>query len=156
MPRPKNKPHDVFKLIDMCGGDRNKCWPFKGELNDKGLPYYQVAGKKHVVYRLVYILVRDDIPDGAVLRHQCDNGADPERKRGWVCCNPWHLEPGTHEENMQDMRERDRHGVPAHVVRAIRKLGEQGRTHEQIAELYGISRQAVGDIINGVTHGHVT
>ena len=154
--RRKNQPHDVFKVIDMKSGDRNQCWPFKGELNDKGLPYFQAAGKKSVVYRLVYELVHGIIPDGHVVRHKCDNGADPNRVRGWVCCNPYHLETGTHQENMQDMRDRDRHGLSAHVVRNVRKLIADGRKQEDIAELYGISRQTVSDIARGVTHGHVT
>ncbi len=153
--RKRNQPHDVFKLIDMCGGDREKCWPFKGELNDKGLPYFQAGGKKHLVYRLVYQLVCGELSSDDIARHKCDNGADPKRVRGWVCCNPYHIEPGSHQENMQDMRDRDRHGVSAHVVRNIRKLAADGRTQEQIAELYGVSRQTVSDIVRGVTHDHV-
>lgn len=139
----------------MKGGDIEVCWPFIGELNDKGLPYVQIAGKKHIVYRLTRQLVLGDLTDKDVGRHTCDNGADPARKRGWVCCNPYHIIPGSKQQNSDDMTSRDRHGMSAHVVRAIRKLLGEGRTHEQIGELYGVSRQAITDIANGVTHGHV-
>lgn len=151
----RKQPSDVFKLLDMSGG-KDACWPFRGELNDKGLPYIQIGGKKHVVYRLTRQLVFDDLGDKQLGRHTCDNGADPNRVRGWVCCNPHHVIPGSVQDNSNDMTSRDRHGLNAHVVRAIRKLLEQGRTHEQIGELYGVSRQAITDIANGTTHGHVT
>ena len=151
----RKQPHDVFKLLDMSGG-KDACWPFRGELNDKGLPYVQIAGRKHVVYRPSYQLVVGDLGDKDIARHTCDNGADPDRKRGWVCCNPYHIVPGSTQDNSNDMTSRARHGLNAHVVRAIRKLLEQGRTHEQISELYGVSRQAITDIAGGKTHGHVS
>lgn len=156
------KATDVFKKLDMVGGplqsDGTRCWPFLGEPNNKGLAYVQYKGKKELVHRVVYRLVHgpDSLPDGVVVRHTCDNGRAPV-----MCGNPNHLVKGSHQDNMNDMKERDRHGVPAHVVRAIRRLARTPRadgtanTHAAIAELYGLARQTVTDIINGETHGHV-
>lgn len=142
-----NKPTDVFAHINMCDGDREKCWPWLGKL-DKGRPYFRVSGKKMLAYRVAYECVHGPIPEGMLLRHRCDNG--------W-CCNPFHTEPGSHEENMQDMRDRERHGMTHHAVRYIRKLLDKGeQTHQQIADLYGCSRETITAIANGKRKGSVT
>lgn len=143
--RPTDPRLRVFQNIDMSGGP-HACWPWKLKLNDKGLPYQSVNGKKRLAYRLTYELVHGTVPDDLVLRHSCDNP---------VCCNPYHLTPGTHQENMNDMKERERHGLPHHTVRAIRKLGAEKVTHKEIAERYGIARTTVTDIINRRYYQHV-
>lgn len=122
------------------------CWPFTGKVNNKGRPYFTVDGKKHLVYRLVYELVTGESLEGFIARHKCDNE---------ICCNPRHIEKGDHQENMNDMKERERHGLPHHTVRAIRKLGAVGIEHKVIAERYGIGRSTVTEIINRVNYQHV-
>jgi transcriptional regulator len=62
---------------------------------------------------------------------------------------------GTHDDNMQDMTGRARHGLSHSVVRAIRKLLEQGRTQEEIATLYGVSREAISAIATRRAYGHL-
>lgn len=48
-------------------------------------------GKRdHMVYRRLYVRFFGPIPEGLELDHLCRNPA---------CCNPWHLEPVTHQEN---------------------------------------------------------
>ena len=146
MSRRKNKDTDVFKLIDMSGGS-DSCWPFKGRLNSEGRPYFTADGVKQLAYRLVYELVTGNSTQGQIIRHSCDNP---------VCCNPSHLELGSHQENMNDMKERERHGLPHHAIRAIRKLGAiQGLSHQSIADRFGIGRSTVTEIISGVHYSHV-
>lgn len=143
-----NQPHDVFRSVDMTGGP-NACWPFKGKLNSKGRPYFTVRGEKHIAYRLTYELVNGfGSLDGKIARHKCDNEK---------CCNPNHIEKGDHQENMNDMKERERHGLPHHTIRAIRKLGatENGPTQQEIADLYGIGRSTVAEILSGKNYSHV-
>ena len=107
MPRIPNRRIDVFKHIDMSGGNENDCWEWKGRLNPKdGRPYF-------------------------------------------TCCSPHHLRWGTHQDNMNDMKERERHGLPKIVIRAICKLLSEGKTQSAIAELYGISRETVSSISTG-------
>lgn len=153
MPLPNNA-IAVFTVINMLTGPFNerlgsRCWPFTNKLNAKGRPYYRVAGKNYLAYRLVYELTTgEELPSSVMLRHKCDNQ---------ICCNPAHLEKGNHQENMNDMKERERHGLPHHTVRAIRKAAQRpGVTHEDIAELYGLGRSTVSEIISGVHYGHVT
>lgn len=153
----RNKPTDVFKKIDMKGGDRSVCWPYLGGHSDKGIPYFDFDGKKHVAYDFVYKLVKGAIPKGHIVRHSCDMGA-PAYLRGDIagaCCNPHHLGSGTHQDNMNDMKQRERHGLPHHVVRAIRKLSSEGKSQHLIAELYGISRENVSAIVTGRNYSHV-
>ena len=145
--RIPNKPTDVFKYINMHDGDRNMCWEFTGKVNNKGRPYFACGGKKHLVYRLVYeLVVGDGKLEGVMARHTCDNE---------ICCNPYHIVPGDHQQNMNDMKERERHGLPHHTVRAIRKLGDAGISHKVIADRFGIGRSTVTEIINRDNYGHV-
>lgn len=145
MPR-RNKAIDIFLFIDMKEGDTSQCWPWRKPVTTTSKrPYFDVDGKKWIAYRLVYYLVTGKMPPpGIVIRHTCDNGEVPI-----CCCNPWHLIEGTHQDNMDDMVERERHGLPKIVVRAITQLLEKGMTHEKIAELYGVSRETITAINNG-------
>ena len=137
-----NQPVDVFSYINMMNGDNESCWPWKGKTNEKdGRPYFTVQGKRRPSYVYVIELTTGKKQTtGTVVRHKCDNP---------ICCNPTHLEWGSHQENMNDMKERDRHGVPKTVVRAIHNLADNGKTQQDIAEIYGLSREAVSAILTG-------
>lgn len=139
-----NKPHDVFQVVNMLTGPMcealgSRCWPFTGKLSSNGRPYIRIEGKNVLAYRLTYELATGDTLGKRVARHKCDNP---------VCCNPSHIEPGTHEDNMKDMRDRERHGLPHHTVRAIRKLADSGSSHQDIADLYGLGRSTVTEIVS--------
>ena len=141
MPRTPNRPVEVFKHIDMSGGNENECWEWKGRLNPKdNRPYFTVAGQRRPSYAVVLELYTGEEAKGRVARHKCDNS---------VCCNPHHLIWGDHQDNMNDMKERERHGLPKIVVRAIRKLLDEGHTQSHIAELYGVSRETISSISTG-------
>ena len=147
-----NRPEDVFKYVNMLTGPshatlQSRCWPFTGALSSNGRPYFRVGGKNVLAYRLVYELVNGiTLERTQLFRHKCDNP---------VCCNPEHGELGTHNDNMKDMRDRERHGLPHHAVKAIRKLAGEGRSHQQIAELYGLGRSTVTEIVSGKKYREV-
>ncbi len=141
-----NKPHDVFKHINI--GDANACWPWKGKLNAKdGRPYFTVAGKRRPSYAYILETYTGEAQEGRIIRHTCDNP---------ICCSPHHLLWGTHQDNMNDMKERERHGLPKTVVRAILKLRKEGRTQAEIAKLYGLARETISAIDTGRTHKEKT
>ena len=138
-----NDPTDVFKYIEMLSP--NECWrwlgPWGGRATDRR-PYFMAHRRRTMAYRWVYELVHGvEVPDGQVLRHTCDNGAWPIG-----CCNPHHLVPGTTQDNSNDMMERERHGLPKTARNGIRRLLEEGRTQQEIADLYGISRETISAI----------
>lgn len=142
-----NQKVDVFKRIDMSGG-KDACWPWTAKLAGNKRPYFTVDGKKILAYRLVKELVTGiALPSNAIERHTCDNPR---------CCNPRHLIEGTHQDNMDDMKGRERHGLPHHVVKAIRRLLEAGRVQQEIADLYGVSREAISAIATNRVYTHVT
>ena len=78
-------------------GTDTQCWEWRGAKNPRG--YGRVAGHRKMAHRVAYELVCGPIPPGKLLRHKCDNPA---------CCNPKHLVPGSHQDNMTDMVARKR------------------------------------------------
>jgi hypothetical protein len=142
----------VFELITMNG--RDKCWQWHGNWGGRDRarrPYFQVQGKRWLAYRLVYTLVHgNELQTEDQILHSCDHGDYPIG-----CCNPYHLRIGRAAENSVDRSLRERHGIPRTVVRAIRVLLEKGKPQHEIAELYGISREAVSAIAVGRSHQHV-
>jgi hypothetical protein len=149
----KRDPIDVFQLIAMKGKD--ECWPFignawGGQKRDKR-PYFMANGRRTMAYRWVWELVTGDtLTEADMILHSCDNG-------GWPigCCNPHHMRKGTHTENTADMTNRQRHGLPGTVVRAIRRLLDQGDKQEDIARLYGLTRETVSAIATQRAYKHL-
>ena len=151
MPRPNTR-HDVFRNIDMRGGDKSQCWPWQlipggGKGRGKPRPYISIGGRKVIVTRIVYELFKGvTLRDDDLICHTCDFS---------LCCNPDHLYIDTHKDNTNDMIERDRHGLPAHVIRRIRTLLQRpDLTHAAIGELYGVDRSVITRIANNKLHTH--
>lgn len=146
MPKPKRQITDIFQFIAMRNQNPNVCWPWNG-MFIKERPIFKVEGVNHNAYRLVYELVHGEeslAPDD-IVRHKCDNGAYPVG-----CCNPHHLELGTHQDNMDDMVARDRAGLPQRTRREILAAITRGKsTQQEIAEIYGVSRSYVSGIATG-------
>lgn len=88
--------------------DENGCWIWQGcqRQTAKGLPYgtvkaYRADGRRvsASAHRVAFALWCGPIPEGTFILHTCDNP---------LCVNPEHLVPGTHQENMDAMREKGR------------------------------------------------
>jgi len=142
---------DVFQHIDMSGGE-DTCWPWQkstggGTAKGKPRPYFQIDGTKYIAYRVVYELVHGvTLRQDEFLCHSCDNT---------ICCNPAHLSIGTHQDNMDDMVSRDRHGLSHTAVKRIRYMIAVGElTHQEIADLNETSRATVGRIARNELHTH--
>lgn len=124
---------DIFKQINM--GDDDDCWEWIGAINKKdGRPYFTVDRRKRPAYAIVLEMFSGEAQRDRYVLHQCDNP---------ICCNPHHLKWGTHQENMDEMKARERHGLPKIVLNAMYKLRIKGKTYEEIADLYGVDRTAV-------------
>jgi len=159
----RNQPNDVFKCLNLNPEPPCTCWLWTRAVNDKGLPYFQLHGKKILAYRLVYWITHPewDINNSReVIRHGCTdlNGNHVDNP---LCCNPDHLTPGTHVQNMMDMMLRGRRGLTREAVRDILDLGSEEKqqviklTHQEIASIVGkkysieIARSTVTDILSG-------
>jgi len=133
------------------------CWIWTGALNERG---YGVIGRgargtgNDKAHRVAYRIYRGEIPEGKIMLHKCGNP---------ICVNPWHLEPGTHKENSQDMVRMGRHYQPNNrgtnatwakldeeKVKEIRaaKGGKKG-TGTAIARKFNVSKSAIYQIWAG-------
>lgn len=128
--RHRNEMHDVFKRINMHGGDKEVCWEWRGA-HGKGTrgeyrPRVVIGQKNYYVHRVVYTLYTGySLNANDVIRHMCDNA--------W-CCNPYHMIIGTQADNVQDMLERQRVGMKLFHVKRIMQMFELGCTAEFICE----------------------
>lgn len=154
MPRKARAKIEVFQFINIPikdnAADKDVCWEWKQDAPVAGRdnrPTFTFGGRRMLAYRVTYeLMIKADLDSDTILRHRCDNK---------MCCNPYHLDEGTHQQNMDDMKERERHGLPHHTVKAIKKLLSKNRPHDEIADLYGISRQTVTAINTGRIYKHV-
>ena len=72
--------------------DDKGCWIWEGSTTATGYGGIKWNGKSTVAHRVVYSLIKGEIPEGLFLDHLCN-----VKK----CVNPDHLEPVTHRENIQ-------------------------------------------------------
>lgn len=83
--------HDFWERvrIDMVDGDA--CWPWVGSRMRRGYGRVKLEGHFYLAHRVAFTLVKGPISEGLTLDHLC---------RTHVCCNPAHLEPVLHKENV--------------------------------------------------------
>lgn len=79
------------------GAGLGPCWLWTGRLNNKGYGRVTLWAKKrgYMAHRMAYEFAVGPIPDGLEIDHLCRNR---------ICCNPSHLEPVTHQENVRRAR----------------------------------------------------
>jgi DNA-directed RNA polymerase, sigma subunit (sigma70/sigma32) len=137
--------------VDRQGEDA--CWPWTATVGSDGYGHFRIGGRKGRVYtahRVAYALDKGD-PAQAHVLHACDFP---------LCCNPKHLTPGTHLQNMEEMVKRQRNRTPR-VGNGFDKLGDlvrdeirqrfaEGETNKSaLAREYGVTATRVRQIING-------
>lgn len=76
------------------------CWLWTGPLRKDGYAQIEIAKRKWLSHRLAYVMLVGPHPDGLELDHKVCSARH--------CCNPAHLEPVTHAENIR----RGRAGQP--------------------------------------------
>jgi len=134
---PRYKPvlerfHEKY-VINRASG----CWEWQGAV--MGIGYGHLGGERGsgpvIAHRFAYEQFRGPIPAGMVVRHSCDNPG---------CVNPDHLELGTQQENMDDMRRRGRARVlSADEAAAVRLRALGGESLSSIARDFGVNRSTV-------------
>lgn len=133
------------------------CWLWLASTAGKGYGQFPIPGEQRCVYahRLSYWLHKGPIPKGKQVCHTCDNPR---------CVNPEHLWVGSCAENLQDMKDKDRHlcgsknsraKLTEDQVRQIRVCLSSGMTQVRIALAFGISQIEVSRIHRKLRWAHV-
>lgn len=79
-----------LRIVTNIDRDENGCWIWQRRLT-RGYGYTDIKKRATYVHRVSYEAFVGPIPEGLSLDHLC---------RVKACCNPAHLEPVTHLENM--------------------------------------------------------
>lgn len=133
--------------VDRRGPE--ECWPWTAAIFRGGYGQFRAAGRSIYAHRVAFLLVTGQDPGPLQVRHRCDNPA---------CCNPSHLEVGTHADNMRDKAERGRVTgaiLTPEKVREIRRRVAAGESQTAVARDLGVGRRTVRDAVNRRTWKHV-
>lgn len=129
-----------------CNGTGQGCWMWTGMKDRKGYGLHRVRATIHRAHRFSFLMHKGAIAEGLVLLHSCDNPS---------CCNPAHLTPGTHAENMADRNEKGRtakgeangRSKLTDVQRAEIKEKTKTRVIEDVAREYKVSARTIRRVI---------
>lgn len=144
-----------WENVRKFGAD--ECWPWIGPTCGHGKFFYGVLGVGGATLRATHLSCGLDgrtVPEGLIVRHICDNP---------ICVNPAHLLHGTHKENFNDCRMRNRNSclsgesnpaarLGAEQVASLRKRYALGdTTGVLLAEQAGVSKTCVYEVLRGRT-----
>jgi len=142
-----------YKVDDETG-----CWEWQNARDKDGYGVYSEHNEKVIAHRFAYKKFVGEIPDGAFVLHNCDNPP---------CVNPEHLRVGTHEDNMQDAKERTdtfstekqrekKRKLSKEQVLEIRDKYRGGDVSMiDLAEEYDVDDVTIYELIRGETWGDV-
>lgn len=146
----KSLEHPFWRKVKIGGPD--DCWPWKYGTDKDGYGRTKLLGRKIGAHRAALLLTHGTAVVGLEVRHECDNPP---------CCNPNHLVPGTHAQNMADRNARGRQAkgegngrakLTADIVRAIRAAYVPHKVSKRaLAAQFGVNYYIVRDIIDRVT-----
>jgi hypothetical protein len=148
-PGPEDTVRRVWSKIDVR--EPGECWPWKASLR-LGYGMFRENKRKISAHRFIYALTYGAIPDGLVVRHACDN---PK------CCNPRHLQTGTHADNVADRQARQRQargergGTTKLSEGQVRTIRQDQRSLRRLATQFGISTTQIAAIKRRESWKHV-
>lgn len=159
MPKYEDPKVRFWRYVDKNGP--NGCWIWRGGFHSNGYGQFHESRpvrKGWQAHRYAYATSVEEIPDGKLCCHRCDN-----RK----CVNPGHIFLGTHKDNAQDAVSKGRASFqnpdvtyrsgedhPAHRfiesdILKIISLKKTGMFNGDIGILFKTSKDHVSQIIRG-------
>lgn len=173
-----------WSRVDKSAGD-TECWKWIGGRSSDvygalWIPWLKKSGLAH---RASFFLSNGFLPDGKLVCHSCDNPICCNPAHLWLGTNaeniqdcadkgrhPWknglpvkpeHRARGirtgayTHPESVRHGSEKSNAKLHESDIPHIRKSVALGFTNIEVAKKYGVSREAISQIINGRTWRHV-
>lgn len=115
------------------------CWNWIAYKDRDGYGNIQIKRSPKQAHRISYTERVGEIPEGLVVRHTCDNPS---------CINPEHLLLGTHLDNQNDKKVRQR------VVGILHPYAKLNNTDIENIRTSTLSQSKLG-IMYGVTQAHI-
>ncbi len=147
------------KLFKRLVTKENGCMEFTGALDGSRYGIVWKDSRNRGAHILTYEYYNGPFPDFLCVLHKCDNPP---------CCNPSHLFLGTKKDNFDDMvsKGRDvryfRRGTEVNTavlteddVLNIYRLLDEGFSQQEIADIYRVSKPAIGNINRGENWKHL-
>lgn len=140
----KNR-HRSPEYIEEHRGHETPCWIWQHNISPStGYGVCWQNSTPLLAHRVYYKRFRGPIPRGLQIDHLC---------RVPPCVNPAHLEPVTNKENIRRGKGTK---LNKEKVQKIRELAQtNGLTHSKIADMFGVSRQLIGVVVQRKRWGDV-
>lgn len=93
------EPKDFLRFFSYLPADLSpeSCWLWQGTIDTNLRGRFQLKKKKWLASRISWGILYGDMDSTVLIMHSCDK---PN------CVNPFHLSPGTNQQNLQDARKR--------------------------------------------------
>lgn len=129
------------------------CWEWQGATGKSGYGRFKVGRETCTASRVAWELANEESLGLRYALHRCDNP---------VCCNPSHIFPGTHQDNMTDKvakgrgsqfsaagEENPRAKLKAEQVLEIKERIERGESNVEISKDYPVGHHTISGIRRG-------
>lgn len=134
---------------------KNDCILWIGAVNKGGYGITSYQGKSKMAHRLMYEIMKGEIPRTLLVLHSCDN---PN------CINIDHLRVGYQKDNMNDMRSRKRDNFLKGLNHPLSKINQhmkkqieflyftENKSQDDIAYWMGVSQCTINKVLMGKHH----
>ncbi len=135
--------------------EKSGCWEWQKGLFSTGYAQMHINGQGRGAHVVSYQEFIGEIPEGLCVLHKCDNP---------ICINPEHLFLGTPQDNSDDMVNKRRSAVatnrhakltPADVL-FIRRKVKEGRSNHDLAEVYGVTKETIDNVVLRKSWKHIS
>jgi len=145
----------LINLYSSCEILANGCWNWT-KCKDKdgyGITSYGIPRKAWRAHRLIYFLLKGEIPEGMLCCHSCDNSS---------CININHIFIGSPKENSKDRENKGRGGKKNHPTRLteqdvllMRKMHSEGIRNCELVKIFNLPQPTISKILKRDRWRHI-